>query len=1024
MFKKNISIILFIMVLLSLFSGMNVFAEVNTSEPYIELDCGEKYNIDIVNNGREADKLAVYTSVYIKVYGTDFTPVFDVSSVSEAVIVNDIVVSKNESGQIKTLIPTNGVVLSGMGDKKFLIDRLQVGQTVKIINLNAGTTLQRYFKFGDKVFEINKVNNGWRGAGEIVVYTPSWGASTKTNPWGLELAVVNGKVTNIVPCATTGNCSIPKDGIVISINIAHSSIELLKTIQVGDSIEVVLDSLYNAAKIEYDAMNPKTREDNPIGWDAANNRPYPSFRGPDQLIIYDSSYGYTTGTNPWGYEVRVNKDGIVIGAGGNDSIIPEGGYVLSGIGTKATPLSKSNLVGAKVKIDNNTKSVLLILTPEAYLTTANLLINTKKDDLKRAREEFRDVSYSKVQSVIDQAYAVTMDAQNDFYNYNYISGINKIKQLDGILKEAVFENMEVWKVERRAVWLRPYETNITEVRTILDKLKKANINTIYLESWWNGYTSFVTENQITTLNPIHKGFDVLKAYTELAKEYGMEIHAWVENNFIGVGSVDQGGPVARKNPEWLMRSRSGSDRLNVPVYNTYFYFANPALPEVRDFVSELYKEIVKKYDIKGMHLDYIRFPEPNGTVNGVLDDFGYDEYTKNLYKTARNIDIDPVEITPEHELWKDWCKFRADLINTFVYRAVSEAKSIKPDIKITSDIWANFDDAPYKKMQEARDWASKGYMDSLIPMSYYGDLKPVKAETQATLDVAGGLCSVTTGLGVTAAGNFEMLSGQIVAVRDLGADGVSFFDKRVFLEQQCEDNLGKSIFRSPAIVPDNDPALTVKTVLSEINRKIDQVYIPNQGINQTDAQELKSLINKIMLFIPEGETKLNKVSKLKDLINTINDKTGELPSVKTGVADRIRQDINICNTVLGVLISKYEFMENQSIDKFVVELPKDYVMNSEIPVKVKGIIQREDHVAEMYLDPSQYSITSENPDTVEVVNNNNIIIKKDERACLIIKINDNFKLNIKNESRNQVLFIEYPKYTLASQQSVIKEQQK
>ncbi|WP_174614431.1 beta-N-acetylglucosaminidase domain-containing protein [Virgibacillus ihumii] len=53
-----------------------------------------------------------------------------------------------------------------------------------------------------------------------------------------------------------------------------------------------------------------------------------TFRGAGELIKYTPEQGERTGTNQWGYEVTI-VDGSVVKRGGNNSVIPDNGYVLS-----------------------------------------------------------------------------------------------------------------------------------------------------------------------------------------------------------------------------------------------------------------------------------------------------------------------------------------------------------------------------------------------------------------------------------------------------------------------------------------------------------------------------------------------------------------------------------------------------------------------------------------------------------------------------------------------------------------------
>lgn len=87
-----------------------------------------------------------------------------------------------------------------------------------------------------EVFAITAVNRS-RGANELIAYTPDYGATTRTNRYGLEVAVVDGVVTAI---SGDGNMAIPKGGVVLS---AHGAARrLLEGIVRGDPAAVTLDT--------------------------------------------------------------------------------------------------------------------------------------------------------------------------------------------------------------------------------------------------------------------------------------------------------------------------------------------------------------------------------------------------------------------------------------------------------------------------------------------------------------------------------------------------------------------------------------------------------------------------------------------------------------------------------------------------------------------------------------------------------------------------------------------------------------
>src|SRR5690606_3009888 len=89
------------------------------------------------------------------------------------------------------------------------------------------------------------------------------------------------------------------------------------------------------------------------------------FRGAAELILYTPEYGETTRTNIYGYEITVVDD-TVVKMGGNNSPIPDDGYVLSL--HVSNWLEDNAIIGAKVKIENDEVTLTI---PEGEYTIPN-----------------------------------------------------------------------------------------------------------------------------------------------------------------------------------------------------------------------------------------------------------------------------------------------------------------------------------------------------------------------------------------------------------------------------------------------------------------------------------------------------------------------------------------------------------------------------------------------------------------------------------------------------------------------------
>jgi uncharacterized lipoprotein YddW (UPF0748 family) len=982
------TIICFIFIVIS-FININVCAadESEASNPSIIFENGSILRIDAINMEREKEKVTIYTVNY-----GEYTKPFE-DSTHEFIVVNSIIVHKNTTGSTGTYIPPNGYVISYTGSNTEFMRNLFIREKITLANVDIPALPDIYFKLGSIIVPIDQ-NNTLREANQIALYDSSYGTSTKTNAWGMELTIVNNAVSRIVDITKQNgimldnNSPIPPDGVIISIHSGSAYYKQLhENVKSGDKVIVSADNkLYNASKINCSAYNPKTISDNPAGWDKVKNKPYDGFRGPDQLIIYDSGYGSSTGTNPYGYEIAVNSDGNIVSAGGNDSEIPEGGYVLSGHGDKVKWLQKYALVGAAVEYNPDNKELLIVFSPESYINLANYSIKSAQDSLDLARMQYRDIPYDKVQNSIDTAQAKLKSVQAQMISGKYEALVSTVKEIQNDADNAYFMSFESLKVENRAVWLRPRDTSIVQIQKRLDMLKDLNINTVFLEIYWNGYAIYPTGNEIMKQNPMFNGMDILGIYLKEAHARGIEIHGWVEN-FL----VDQ--PIAAKKPEWMALSRKG-DNYYLENGVTKYYFLNPALPEVRNFLSGLYKGLVKKYNLDGIQFDYMRYSHSGDYSN----DFGYDTYTRQLF--AGYTGTDPIALKPGDPLWDKWCAFRVYSVSSYAYRMFSEVKSIKPNIKISSDVWPEYDKTLVDIYQDSKAWIRNDYINSLIPMSYYLDEAPVAEDIMNSWPFVRGHSQLTSGIATFNKVDTKVLLRQISAIRAGNTNGISIFEFESLFNGRYSYALKLGAFSTPSVVTNRNPEQSVKLAISEVTRKINDIYFKYGGINTSQAEKYKKLIGEIKVNLKDGVDKTKAAYYLKHSIEDLQTKINTDPSLNEEVAKRINSDLSSAINIIDAYISETRFMASHEVREFQIEIPIKVLRNNKMaPLKVKAVFNDN---AIMYLDSTQYSIKSDNPASVEITGDILNLTDVKEKATIIIDILDTFKFNAAEDVNKRI----------------------
>lgn len=140
----------------------------------------------------------------------------------------------------------------------------------------------------------------------------------------------------------------------------------------------------------------------------------------------------------------------------------------------------------------------------------------------------------------------------------------------------------------------------TEMIRILDSLYTANMNAVFFQvrsrcdAMYNSkFEPWSTD--LVSVRGMDPGYDPLAFVVEEAHKRGIEVHAWM-NPYRFESSISQGswsgqaGDYAESNPDWVLRVGDAS-------------ILNPALPEVRQRITDIVDDIITKYDIDGIVFD-------------------------------------------------------------------------------------------------------------------------------------------------------------------------------------------------------------------------------------------------------------------------------------------------------------------------------------------------------------------------------------------------------------------------------------
>lgn len=259
------------------------------------------------------------------------------------------------------------------------------------------------------------------------------------------------------------------------------------------------------------------------------------------------------------------------------------------------------------------------------------------------------------------------------------------------------------KHEVRAVWLttiggidwphsyaqsaRSIERQKDELRHILDQLQQVGINTVLLQTRVRGTMIYPSDYEpwdgcLSGFPGKSPGYDALKFAIDECHKRGMELHAWMVT--IPLGKWDALGcrQLRKKMPRNIIKIKADG-------------YLNPESQQTADYLASLCAEVTKRYDIDGIHLDYIRYPEDMPKLKTLDRQCGRNNITRIVSAISRRV-----------KSLKPWVKMSCSPIGKY---------------DNTTRYWSHGWNANTTVCQDAVAWLRDGLMDELFPMMYFRD---------------------------------------------------------------------------------------------------------------------------------------------------------------------------------------------------------------------------------------------------------------------------------------------------------------
>lgn len=283
--------------------------------------------------------------------------------------------------------------------------------------------------------------------------------------------------------------------------------------------------------------------------------------------------------------------------------------------------------------------------------------------------------------------------------------------------------------EWRGLWVDAFNEGIysaDEVSDLVTHAEELGVNALMVQIG-RRFDCFCNDSLLprtgAAIDPLP--YDPLTEVIEQAHEAGIEVHAWMNATTLWNSAEPPAdpehafnlhGPEATGADRWLNQREDGEEIINGT--NSYI---DPANPAAVDYLADAVTSVAANYDVDGINLDYIRYPDFND--DDFRNDWGYSDVSLERFAEATGRTDRP---EPDDEEFSD---FRRDQVTNMVRKIYVDLQQVDPTLRLSVDAvtyaygpqsYDGWEGArPYANvMQDWSAWLDEGIIDTVTAMNY------------------------------------------------------------------------------------------------------------------------------------------------------------------------------------------------------------------------------------------------------------------------------------------------------------------
>lgn len=319
-------------------------------------------------------------------------------------------------------------------------------------------------------------------------------------------------------------------------------------------------------------------------------------------------------------------------------------------------------------------------------------------------------------------------------------------------------HLRAWEPEVRALWVDSFNPGLrspAEIDALIARMKRGHLNTVMAQVRRNAQSLYANSLEGWVENYVPPAdFDPLRDLIVKAHAEDIEVHAWVN-----IGPIYTGHPLIAT-ASWPCRVPCGADHVfnrhgrGKPDEEYWLTRTHPSFtagtdatfpgervssgqwwldlghPAAAEYTLGALVHLLRNYDVDGLHLDFIRYPEMPTTrppFGGLSFSTGYNPVSVRRFNAAYSRTAGTLP-DPWDPSWGQW---RRDQVQAFVRRLYLETIALRPRAKLSAALITFFrgpnqveprtfqqTEAYYRVFQDWNGWMREGILDWSVPMVY------------------------------------------------------------------------------------------------------------------------------------------------------------------------------------------------------------------------------------------------------------------------------------------------------------------